>query len=152
MELPIKAFCLNGNNEKIEFTIDEVFGFPSQTSYEGGYDVKGFLEIRVGCYHVYCNNFYSSTGILYNLLTSLYLCYANLYGVANYKHLLENDLAFSLEMTKFGHATVIGQFQENPSVNNILNFEFETDQTCIKDAINDLKNISSIFGDNTGKH
>ncbi len=65
MELPIKAFCLNGYDEKIELTITEVFGFPDNTSYEGGYDIKGILDIEIGCYKVHCTDFYLATGILY---------------------------------------------------------------------------------------
>lgn len=64
MELPIKAFCLNGYSEKIELTITEVLDFPNNTSFEGGYDVKGNLDIEIGSYTVHCKDFYFATGVL----------------------------------------------------------------------------------------
>ena len=67
MNLPIRAFCLNGYNEKIELQITELLGFPDNTSYEGGYDVRGTLHIVVGCYTVHTDNFYFATGVLYRL-------------------------------------------------------------------------------------
>jgi hypothetical protein len=144
------AFCLKGQNEKIEIIINEVLGFPNQTSYEGGYDFVGTLNICVGCYNVHCEKFYSSTGILYRLLIGLNHCYASLSGIAEYKHLLEKNLVFTLEMTQNGRALVSGTFMEYYHINNSLTFEMETDQTCIADAIRGLKNVEMYFGDNLG--
>jgi hypothetical protein len=150
MELPIKAFCLNGFDEKIELTITEILGFPDSTSYEGGYDVKGNLDIEIGSYIVHCTDFYFATGVLYRFLDGLENCYKTLIGKAEYKHLLEHDLEFTLEMTKLGHACVTGTYHENPALDNELRFEMETDQTCIKLVIDEIKNVRSIFGDYTG--
>lgn len=146
MELPIKAFCLNGYGEKIELTITEVFDFPDSTSYEGGYDIKGILDIEIGCYKVRCTDFYFATGILYRLLEGLEVCYKQLNGKAYYKHFLEQDFEFTLEMTHSGHACVTGKFRENPAVDNELIFEMETDQTCIKPVIDEIKKVMAIFG------
>ena len=57
IKLPMKAFCLMGNNgnDKIELTINELFDFPERTSFEGGYDFKGDLTICAGSYSVYFN-------------------------------------------------------------------------------------------------
>lgn len=146
MELPIKAFCLNGYEEKIELTITEVYEFPNGTSYEGGYDVKGILDIEIGCYKVYCKDFYFATGVLYRFLEGLEVCYKSLSGKAEYKHFLEHDLEFTLEMTQSGHACVTGRFRENPASDNELVFEMETDQTCINPVIDEIKYVKSIFG------
>jgi hypothetical protein len=152
MDLPMKAFCLNGYGEKIEITINEIFGFPEDTSYEGGYDFRGDLDIVVGSYEVHCkNNFFSATGLLYKLLVSLTACYNSLNGIVEYKRLWEHDFQFVLKMTGHGHAVVEGEFRERPDCNNNLVFEMETDQTCILSTINDLKKVAEIFGDNTGK-
>lgn len=150
MNLPIRAFCLNGYNEKIELQITELLGFPDNTSYEGGYDVRGTLHIEVGCYTVHTDNFYFATGVLYRFLEQLIECYETLNGEAKYKHLLENDLEFTLEMTSLGHALVRGAFQENSAKANVLHFEMETDQTCLKSVIKDIKNVMNIFGDYSG--
>jgi len=152
MNLPMKAFCLNGNNEKIELTINKVFGFPEQTSYEGGYDFKGDLDIIIGSYEVHCkNNFYSSTGMLYRLLLSLTDCYNSLEGTATYKHLYEDDFKFSLTMTNYGHAVVEGAFQERADLPNKFVFQMETDQTYILNTIGELKKVVKVFGDDAGK-
>ena len=150
MDLPIRAFYLNGYEGKIELVITEVLGFPDTTSYEDGYDVKGNLHINVGCYTARFEDFYFATGVLYRFMEGLEKCYKTLSGKAEYKHLLENDLEFTLEMTSLGHAKINGTFQENPAVNTKLNFELSTDQTCIKLAIDDIKNIQNIFGSYSG--
>ena len=150
MELPIKAFCLNGYDEKIELTITEVFDFPDRTCYEGGYDTKGILDIEIGCYKVYCTEFYFATGVLFRFLEGLEVCYKTLNGKAEYKHYLEHCLEFTLEMTHSGHACITGRFCENPALDNELIFEMETDQTCIKPVIDDIKNIMSLFGGYAG--
>lgn len=147
MNLPIRAFCLNGYNGKIELQITEVLGFPDDTSYEGGYDLKGTLHIEVGSYTVHSDNFYFATGVLYRFLEQLIECYETLNGEAKYKHLLENDLEFTIEMTSLGHALIRGAFRENPAKANVLHFEMRTDQTNIKPVIKDIKNVMSIFGD-----
>ncbi|HNX15344.1 MAG TPA: hypothetical protein PKH29_10905 [Oscillospiraceae bacterium] len=150
MDLPIKAFCLNGNNGKIELIITEVLGYPDNTSIEGGYDVKGILNINIGCYFVRYDNFYFATGVLYRFLEGLEACYQNLKGKAEYKHLYERDLEFTLEMKSLGHAMISGTFREDPAVSTALNFEMSTDQTFMKSAISDIKNVMKLFGGYTG--
>ena len=147
LDLPMKAFCLNGNNGKIKLTIDEVFGFPDNTSMEGGYDFIGHLDIYVGCYEVHCVKFCSSTGVLYRLLAGLQLIYQTLEGTAEYRHLYENDFQFIVKMTHFGHANITGSFHEFPHLSNVFIFEMETDQTCIEKAMNDLKAVERAFCD-----
>ena len=152
VELPITAFCLMGNNgyDKIEITITELMGFPERTSFEGGYDFKGTLTICVGSYNVRFNNYFSTTGILYNLLTSLVPCYNSLEGTAEYRHMYEKSFYFTLKMTRTGHAMIEGVFREYPHLPNNLVFQFETDQTYIQDTIRELKQVEKLFGDNKG--
>jgi hypothetical protein len=150
---PLLAFCLNGTNgsDKIEITINKVFDFPERTCIEGGYDFKGNLIIITGNYRVSTSNFFSSTGVLYSLLTSLESCYHSLAGMAEYKRLYENDLYFNITMTTRGHAEVNGTFHDIPHLPSQLIFQFETDQTCIGDAMINLKQIEKRFGDYKGK-
>ena len=149
MDLPIRAFCLSGDNAKIELIITEIFGFPN-TSIEGGYDVKGILNIDIGCYFVRYDRFIFATGVIYRLLEGLEKCYRDLKGKAEYRHLYERDLEFTLEMINLGHAVIQGTFRENPAVSNKLDFEMSTDQTFIKSAINDIKNVIKVFSGYTG--
>jgi hypothetical protein len=139
----MEIFCLNGyENDKISLELNEVLGFPGNTSYEGGYDIICTLKIDVGCYHVRCERYYSATGALYKFSNKLKECYKNLVGQAEYRLLLENDLVFTISMTSSGHAVVTGIFQERPDKDSILRFEMETDQSCflsVIEAINDLR-------------
>ena len=49
-------------------------------------------------------------------------------------------------MTQSGHACVTGRFHENPALDNEFMFQMETDQTCIKPVIDEIKYVKSIFG------
>lgn len=146
MDLPMKAFCLYGNDGKIELTINEILGFPERTSIEGGYDFKGTLDVKTGSYEVHCvGSFFSATGILCRFMHSLMDCYNSFEGTASYRHLYDRDFEFDLRMTKHGHAVVEGTFTEYPHLPNKLVFQMETDQTCILSAINELKKVEEIF-------
>lgn len=147
MVLPMLAFSLNGyNDEKITLIINEAISFPDSTSYEGGYDIIGTLEIYAGSYHVFAERYFFATGTLYRFSEELQDCYSKLEGIATYKMFLENELDFSVEMTGRGHAKIIGSYQERPDINNILQFEIETDQSCFKSVIQDIKNVKKTFG------
>ena len=154
IELPMKAFCLMGNNgsDKIEIMMCEVFDFPDKTSYAGGYDFKGTLTITADCYSVCSENFYSSTGELYNLSVSLTKCYDSLVGETVFPVMhYERNLEFELKMTSNGHGIIKGKHTEYQHLSNSLTFEIAIDQTCIRCAIDDLKQVEKIFGDNKGK-
>ena len=89
---------------------------------------------------------------MYGLYVSLAKCSNTLHGTVKYPDLdYEKALAFELEMTKTGSALVEGEFQEYPHLRDSLLFHMETDQTCIYEAIKDLKQIEMLFGDYEGK-
>lgn len=144
-------FCLNGfHNEKIELELIDVLGFPEETSYEGGYDIICRLLIQVGSYQINYDRLYSATGALYRFSDELKKCYANLEGKAGYKLLLENDLAFEVEMVGSGHAVVTGSFRERPDRKNVFSFEMETDQTCLLPVIQEIDMLKNVYGDEMG--
>ena len=153
IDLPLRAFCIMGNNgmDKIEIIINEMFGFPNETTYEGGYDFKGALIIIAGSYKIHSEDFYSSTGVLHGFNTCLKKCYDTLTGTAKYARMFEEDLKFELRMTNQGHALIDGEFREYPHLPNKLSFQIETDQTCIYNAIIDLRHIEKLFGGYNGK-
>ena len=154
IELPMKAFCLPGSDgdDKIEMTINEVFGFPETTSYTGGYEFKGVLAIQAGSYSVCSEDFYSTTGELYNLYASFTKCYDSLEGMVIFPSACyERAFEFELEMIDRGRGMVKGRFTEYSHLSNSLIFEIEIDQSCIRCAIDDLKQIEMLFGDNKGK-
>jgi len=154
IELPMRAFCLDGVNgsDKIEMTIDHVFDFPEQTSFRGGYDLFGDIIIRAGGYTVHSSNITSSTGRLHDFLVSLTHCYNLLSGVARFESCpYERNLELTLTMVDLGHTVIDGYFRENFMFPNDLIFGFHTDQTYILRAISDLKQVEKLFDDNKGK-
>jgi len=147
--LPMLAFRMTGIDELIELTIDEVWGFPNETSYGGGYGAKGILSIRAGDYFVSAAHYFT-TGELYWFLIALKQGYDTLSGEAVLEN-TERELELKCEFNKLGHVIASGKFQAIPSVNNILSFTIKTDQTQVKDSIANLQTVYEIFGDNKGK-
>ncbi|MDE6597488.1 MAG: hypothetical protein K2K60_02490, partial [Clostridia bacterium] len=151
MDYPIKVFEIKGfSGGRIKLEIIEVFGFPNETSFRGGYDIKCNLEIISGMYSMRTNHYYSSTGALYNFYIELLKCYNDLKGVASYKlKNPENYFDLNVEFDEYG-VNVSGKYQDEPVLKNILIFEFTSDQSYFKEALNDLKKIVLQFGDNRG--
>jgi len=148
VELPVLAFDIIGCNQHIRLNVDEVFGYPNEISYGGGYGAKGTININVGPYKV-CTNHYFTTGELYTFFQQLQKCYDNIKGEAvllNIEHALNLKISFG----KFGNVVVSGKFQERQDVSNILYFEMDTDQAAIFDALTSLKVLCRLFGDEKG--
>ena len=148
-DLPILAFRMTGIDELIELTIDEIWGFPNETNWAGGYAAKGILTIRAGTYFVSAVHYFT-TGELYDFSTGLKNGYNTLKGEAILEN-TERELELKCEFNKFGHVIVSGVFQAHPAINNILSFEIKTDQTQIKECISNLQAVYEIFGGNSGK-
>ena len=143
----MNLFCLNGyNGEKIRLDLNEVIGFPNNTSIEGGYDIICTLVIDSGCYHIEHDRLYSATGTLYRFSKGLDACYTDLFGSGEYHCLYENDLTFKVEMTNGGHAIVTRVFQERPNKQNVLQFEFDTDQSRLLSVIQDIESLKVKYG------
>lgn len=149
MQLPIQAFRLEGVDSLIELTIDELFGFPDETSYGGGYGAKGRLTIRANEYSVVAATHYFTTGELYRFMLQLEECYETLSGTAVLEN-TERELELECQFNKLGHVSFSGSFQGRPDIENILTFECRSDQTQIPAIIASLKHIYSIFGGNYG--
>lgn len=148
-ELPTLAFRMAGIDEYIELSIDEVYGFPNDTSYGGGYGAKGTLNICAGEYVVTAQHYFT-TGELFCFSIQLRRCYDALNGTAVLEN-TERELELKCEFTRLGHVIITGIFQANPCVKNILEFEIKTDQTQIKETLASLKRIFDMFGDERGK-
>ena len=146
--LPMLAFRITGIDEFIELTIDEVWGFPNEISYGGGYGAKGRLSICAGEYSVSAMHYFT-TGELYRFFMGLKQCYAILNGEV----VLENNegaLELKCMFNKHGHVFASGMFRADSVVKNILFFEIETDQTQLNNSISDLQTVYKIFGGNEG--
>lgn len=109
------------------------------------------MEISAGIYTVRTRNYYTATSALYDFYIALQECYNNLCGKATYSvRCPENDLVFEVKFNKKGSVYIEGKYQDNPPINNVLYFEFDTDQSYFKEVLSDLKKVFLIFDDRRG--
>ena len=148
IELPMLAFKLTGTDENIGLSINEVYGFPEEIAYGGGYGAKGTLEISVGSYYVHADHYFT-TGELYTFLCQLQKCYDSICGEAFLVN-NEQELQLNICFEKNGKVIVSGEFQEHPYVDTKLIFEMATDQAAISTVIRELLNVFHSFGDEKG--
>jgi len=144
LHLPMLAFCLNGYGEYIKLSIDEVFGYPDETSYGGGYGARGNIQISIGGYQVNSQHYFT-TGELFMFRQSLSQCYKTLSGIAKLNN-TESELDLTVSFRKYGKVQITGCFQERPDLANRLEFEIESDQTCILQVIQQLGLVEKVFG------
>lgn len=151
-KLPMRAFELFGAaGEAIKLRIENVEGFPNETSINGGYEITCRLTISIGNYNVQNTAYPASTGALYHFYTALKECNDELYGKATYEvtYVDGAELTLGIEYDG-GNVTVTGAYRDIQDSNTVLNFEFATDQSYIKSVLTDLKKIVSTFGTNKG--
>lgn len=147
--LPMTALKIKGiHDDFIQLQIEEIWGFPDEISYGGGYGAKGMLTIHAENYSVTALHYFT-TGELYQYYIQLQDCHQSLCGSAVLEN-TERALELKCEFDKLGHVTVSGNFQARPDIKNILFYEIQTDQTLISDALSDLKKIYLAFGDMNG--
>lgn len=137
-------FCLRGDDGKICLELNKIFGFPDETSIEGGYDIICTVTIDAGAYHVKATPYYSVTEPVFRFCKRLENCYNTLEGTASYALTYENDLTFDVRMLPRGKAVIVGTFQADCSRENILQFEINTDQSYFKSAIDEIKEFQKI--------
>jgi hypothetical protein len=142
------SFTIKGGSDFITVTLDNLFGFPEETSHWGGYDASAIAEIKSRSF--YCKaNFYTSTGELFNFYQDLKKCNQDLKGIAKYVS-YEAHLELTLEYDTTGHVTVKGMFSEHSLYANELQFEFSSDQSHIKSTIDELNVLVDKYGNMEG--
>jgi hypothetical protein len=143
------GFAIKGNNgDKISISFKNVYGFPHSTCYPGGYDTEAYIEIKSGSYQIKSTT-WITTGELFELYQNFVKCNNLLSGKFNYNS-YEHHLSIDIEYDMLGHVSVTGSFQENLFYENILQFEFISDQTYIPETLDSLKNIVEKYGDMNG--
>ena len=145
----MSEFKIAGKNGFIRIEINEVFGFPTETRFNGGYDVKGKVEIKSGNYYVNEGELWFSTGQIFEFFIKLQNCYDKLDGNVIFFN-SESNFKIELEFIKLGQIQIQGYFQEFPSIENILEFEFESDQSYLASTLVELKKIVDCYGDLKG--
>lgn len=145
----MQQFSILGEPDNyLKVTIDKEYGFPESTSPFGGYDTESLVEIKSSNYHVK-GMLWVTTGNIYDFYLRLKTCHKDLSGKAQLES-YEGNLKFTLEFNSFGHVFVSGEFMEKSMENNILKFEFTTDQTFISKTIDELHEIYNKYGANSG--
>ncbi|MBS1772214.1 MAG: hypothetical protein JST82_05095 [Bacteroidetes bacterium] len=135
----------HGNYIKLSFK--NVWGFPNQTSWLGGYDLNVILQVK--SYNFSGNgDYYTSTGEIYQFYKQLETCNESLSGIAEYES-QESPIKFTIQYTDFGHVTISG-ICEDIYNNNKLKFKFESDQSFIQQTLIELKAIVDRYGDMKG--
>lgn len=143
------AIEIGGKQGFVRIELIEVLGFPNETSYLGGYDTKGKIEIKSGNYYVKDAELWFSTGQIYEFYKNLLKCYNELNGQISFPT-SGSELRLELEFTDFGQLNINGSYQEYPSVENFLHFEFESEQSYLTSTLTELKAIVDYYGGNQG--
>lgn len=144
----METFTIKGTTDFITITFDEVYDFPDKTCYWGGYDTRVKIEIKSGNFVVH-SSLYSSTGEIYEFYAKLKECNDKLIGTAVYKT-YEHNLDLTISYDKTGHVNINGKYSDQNQYNNILQFEFTSDQTFIQSTIKELELIVDKYGDMHG--
>lgn len=114
----------------------------------GGYDVKCALEIKSANYYVK-GDLWITKEEIYNFYHHLQQCYNEVAGKVNYNS-YEGNLSFQLKFDSLGHVLIKGEFREKLYVNNVLMFEFESDQSYLNSTLSELKQIVKKYGGTEG--
>jgi hypothetical protein len=146
----VNEFKIAGKQGFIQIELEEVYGFPDETSYLGGYDVKCKIAIKSGNYYVKNAEIWFSTGQVYRFFIELQKCYNELKGSVIFSE-SENNLQIELKFNRFGQINIQGYFKEVTHQENILHFEFEGEQSYLTATLSQLSNIVDQYGDLKGK-
>lgn len=140
----MEGFIIKGDNGFLKIEFFEVFGFPNETCHFGGYDTKSIVEINSGSFKVK-SGVYCSTGEIFEFYEQLLKTNEQLKGSAylrNYEHNLNAEVKYDIN----GRVTIFGSFREVSEFNNLLEFEFSSDQSYIQQTLIDLKKINLKYG------
>ncbi|RYY36555.1 MAG: hypothetical protein EOP46_06015 [Sphingobacteriaceae bacterium] len=144
----MEEFEIKGDKASLKVEIQNVYGYPNETSHFGGYDARLSVKIDIDGFKV-IGDMYSSTGQLYELYLQLSECNFILkrsVHFENYEINLEFDTVYDIN----GKINVKGKFSKNSELSNILQFEFNTDQSYINSTLLQLKVFVDKYGDNKG--
>ncbi|MCI2230366.1 hypothetical protein MC378_14395 [Polaribacter sp. MSW13] len=139
----MEEFELKGDNGIITVGIEKTFGFPNETCFKGGYECVAGIEIKVGSYLVK-SSFYTSTGELFKFYEKLKICQTELNGNAEFDS-YENNLELNVKY-EIGKIEISGKYQENLGTDNILEFDFNSDQSYFEKPIEQLERIFDKYG------
>ena len=143
-------FKIEGKEGYIELAILEVFGFPQNTSHNGGYDAKGYIKIKSRGYYAE-GEIWISTGEVYLLYEGLKSAYEKLEGKVEFYATDGNYLKVDIEFLERGNVSIKGVYEESYTYENELKFTIDSNQSYFEQTLRDLKLIVDEYGDMQGK-
>lgn len=145
----MESFTLKGGNGcYVKMILTDIFDFPLEKSFWGGYEAKVNIEIKSGNFHVH-SSFHTSTGELAQFYHSLKNANKLLSGKVQYRNFEQNTF-INLSYNHSGHITINGSFSEENELNNQLDFEFQSDQSFLEFGLTELQNMATKYGEMTG--
>ena len=142
------SFTLAGSTGSLSLQVEEVYGFPDQTSSFGGYDTRSRLRLRSHGFAV-DSLVWLSTGEVYAFYQQLRAAQAQLVGVARFAS-SEGNLCFALTYLVNGQVSLAGEYWESTEEVNRLRFEIASDQSYLHRALTELSAWVEHYGDNAG--
>ena len=136
------------NNQYMMIQIGKVHGFPHTTSHSGGYDTESSINIKSGSYCA-SGSVWISTGAIYVFKNQLQAIYEKCSGTAKLTN-DEVDLEVTVMIENRGRAIIEGRYKEHPSIDNELIFFFEADQSYIGKTLEELDQITTMYGGMNG--
>ena len=128
-------FQLKNNESYIKFFL--VNFFDDTKDYEFCVDVKcGSMSVLNKS--VYANK--KELDLFYNGLKQIY---SDLHGELKTNFEYDTDIIVKIECTRSGHLRIVCDVHDGPTFGNKLHIEFETDQTYIKETLDEIKEILS---------
>ena len=142
------SFTLAGSTGSLTLQVEEVYGFPHQTSPFGGYDTRSRLQLRSHGFSVE-SVVWLSTGEVFSFYQQLRAAHAQLAGVARFAS-SEKNLCFTLTYLVNGQVCLAGEYQESTEEVNRLRFEIASDQSYLHCALAELAAWAQHYGDEAG--
>jgi hypothetical protein len=144
----VDGFEIRTGGDFIRLCLEEVFEFPNRTSFFGGYDARGRVDIQRGPYHAY-GSLWFSTGEIWQFYTELLKVYDDLTGEARFRS-SEGQLEFTITFRFGGHLTIEGVYQEVSVDSTRLLFKTGSDQSYLIEPLAQLAEFVAKYGDNRG--
>jgi hypothetical protein len=146
------GFTIRSDSDWLSIRLEEVFGFPDKTSFRGGYDARGILDLRRGIFSVRVEPFWLSTGEIWQFAEEPRQAYRDLAGQARFRS-SEDQLALTLAFppNPWGHWALEGTCWPEPDSITKLVFEMSADQSYLAETLAELDAIVAEYGDNRGR-
>lgn len=145
IELPYKIFSIkNDVGDYIELILTNTYEYPDITSFWGGYDFLGNLNIKINDVTIHDENFQFITADLFEYLDQLVVCNQKLKGKVEYnpKNHDATQLTINTTFNQQGGCITVLEYNYN---GNYFKCNFSTNQSYLQLAIEELQQFRNIL-------